>query len=184
MRVLGEVIAEARRKANLTQRQLAELIKTEEGRGISGPYLNDIEHSLRHPPRGFLLQQLAKVLNRDVDLLYFLAHQMPFDIDVSDVPEERTLTLTSERLIAHRAPFAQADHEIKLTLYSVASAIPCRRHTSAVFSPASTSRRIPMICSSLNRLPFICPSPLGDELYCNPRGFSGGTPTVIGCLVL
>ena len=52
MRVFGEVIAEARRKANLTQRQLAALIKTEEGRGISGPYLNDIEHSLRHPPRG------------------------------------------------------------------------------------------------------------------------------------
>ncbi len=49
MRVFGEVIAEARRKANLTQRQLAALIKTEEGRGISGPYLNDIEHSLRHP---------------------------------------------------------------------------------------------------------------------------------------
>ena len=43
MRVFGEVIAEARRKANLTQRQLAALIKNEEGRGISGPYLNDIE---------------------------------------------------------------------------------------------------------------------------------------------
>jgi len=91
MRVFGEVIAEARRKANLTQRQLAALIKTEEGRGISGPYLNDIEHSLRHPPRGFLLQQLAKVLDLDVDLLYFLAHQMPFDIDFSDVPEERAV---------------------------------------------------------------------------------------------
>lgn len=36
MRVFGEVIAEARRKANLTQRQLAALINTEEGRGISG----------------------------------------------------------------------------------------------------------------------------------------------------
>ena len=70
MRVFGEVIAEARRKANLTQRQLAALIKTEEGRGISGPYMNDIEHSLRHPPRGFLLQQLAKLLDLDVELLY------------------------------------------------------------------------------------------------------------------
>jgi len=92
MRVFGEVIAEARRKANLTQRQLAALIKTEEGRGISGPYLNDIEHSLRHPPRGFLLQQLAKLLDLDVDLLYFLAHQMPFDIDFSKVSEERALS--------------------------------------------------------------------------------------------
>ncbi|MGO9268158.1 MAG: hypothetical protein ACLQBA_25265 [Candidatus Binataceae bacterium] len=75
----------------MTQRQLAALIKTEEGRGISGPYLNDIEHSLRHPPRGFLLQQFAKALDLGVDLLYFLAHQMPFDIDFSKVLEERAL---------------------------------------------------------------------------------------------
>src|SRR5262245_39951083 len=33
--------------------------------------------------------------------------------------------------------------------------MPCFRHTSAVVAPASCSRRIPMICSSLNRLPFI-----------------------------
>jgi transcriptional regulator with XRE-family HTH domain len=91
MSVFGEVIAEARRKANLMQRQLAALIKTEEGRGISGPYMNDIEHSQRYPPRGFLLQHFAKVLDLDVDLLYFLAHRMPFDIDFSKVPEERSL---------------------------------------------------------------------------------------------
>src|SRR5271154_543844 len=67
-------------------------------------------------------------------------------------------------------------------LYNVASAIPCRRHTSAVFSPASASRKIPMICSSLYRLPFICPSPSGDELYVNSWDFSGGTP-VSQCLL-
>ncbi len=33
---------------------------------------------------------------------------------------------------------------------NVALLIPCRRHTSAVFSPASCSRRIAMTCSSLN----------------------------------
>jgi hypothetical protein len=52
--------------------------------------------------------------------------------------------------------------------------MPWRRHTSAVFSPASASRKLPIICASLNRLPFIGPSPLGDELYANSRGFSGG----------
>ena len=36
-----------------------------------------------------------------------------------------------------------------------------------------------MICSSLNRLPFICPSPCGDELYGNSWGFSGSTPLAI-----
>jgi hypothetical protein len=48
---------------------------------------------------------------------------------------------------------------------SQSAEIPCRRHTSAVFAPASASRKIPIICSSLNRLPFICPSPFSDGLY-------------------
>jgi transcriptional regulator with XRE-family HTH domain len=87
----GEVIAEARKKANLTQRQLAARIRTEEGRGISGPYLNDIEHNLRHPPRGYLLEQFARELDLDVDLLYFLAKQIPIDVDPSKVSEEQAV---------------------------------------------------------------------------------------------
>ena len=89
MRTFGEVIAEARKKANLTQRQLAARIRTEEGRGISGPYLNDIEHNLRHPPRGYLLEQFARELDLDVDLLYFLAKQIPIDVDPSKVSEDQ-----------------------------------------------------------------------------------------------
>jgi transcriptional regulator with XRE-family HTH domain len=58
----------ARPKANLTQRQLAALIKNEEGHGMSGLYLSDLELSLRHLPRESLLQQFATVLNLDVDL--------------------------------------------------------------------------------------------------------------------
>jgi transcriptional regulator with XRE-family HTH domain len=91
MRTFGEVIAEGRKKANLTQRQLAARIKTEEGRGISGPYLNDIEHNLRHPPRGYLLEQFARELDLDVDLLYFLAKQIPIDVDPSKVSEEQAV---------------------------------------------------------------------------------------------
>jgi ribosome-binding protein aMBF1 (putative translation factor) len=45
MRTFGEVIVEARKRAHLTQRQLAAHIKNEEGKAISGPYLNDIEHN-------------------------------------------------------------------------------------------------------------------------------------------
>ena len=91
MRTFGELIAEARKKANLTQRQLAARIRTEEGRGISGPYLNDIEHNLRHPPRGYLLEQFARELDLDVDLLYFLAKQIPIDVDPSKVSEEQAV---------------------------------------------------------------------------------------------
>ena len=91
MRTFGEVIAQARKKANLTQRQLAARIKTEEGKPISGPYLNDMEHNLRHPPRGYLLEQFGKELDLDVDLLYFLAKQLPVDLDPSRVSEEQAV---------------------------------------------------------------------------------------------
>jgi transcriptional regulator with XRE-family HTH domain len=89
MRTFGEVIVEARKKAQLTQRQLAARITNEEGRPISGPYLNDIEHNLRHPPRGYLLEQIARELDLDVDLLYFLAKQLPADLDSNNVSEEQ-----------------------------------------------------------------------------------------------
>src|SRR5271156_146321 len=91
MKTFGEIIAEARKKANLTQRELAGLIKTEEGRAISGPYLNDIEHNLRHPPRGYLLEQFARELNLDIDLLYFVAKQIPIDVDPSKLSEEQAV---------------------------------------------------------------------------------------------
>jgi transcriptional regulator with XRE-family HTH domain len=64
-------------------------IKNEEGKTISGPYLNDIEHNLRHPPRGYLLEQFARALDVDVDLLYFLTKQLPIEIDMSNVSEEQ-----------------------------------------------------------------------------------------------
>jgi len=89
MRTFGEVMAEARKKAHLTQRQLAAQIKHEEGKGISSPYLNDIEHNYRHPPRGYLLEQFARALDLDVDLLYFLAQQLPIGLYRSDVSEEQ-----------------------------------------------------------------------------------------------
>jgi transcriptional regulator with XRE-family HTH domain len=91
MRTFGEVIAEARKKAKLTQRQLAARIKNEEGRPISGPYLNDLEHNFRHPPRGYLLEQFANELDLDVDLLYFLAKQLPVDLDPNKVSEEQAV---------------------------------------------------------------------------------------------
>jgi transcriptional regulator with XRE-family HTH domain len=89
MRTFGEVIAEARKKAHLTQRQLAAHIRNEEGKGISGPYLNDIEHNFRHPPRRYLLEQFARELDLDIDLLYFLAKQLPVEIDMNNVSEEQ-----------------------------------------------------------------------------------------------
>lgn len=53
----------------------------------------------------------------------------------------------------------------------VASLTPCRRHTSAVFCPASCSYSMPMICSSLNRLRLMCPSLLDDGFYLSLEEF-------------
>jgi hypothetical protein len=58
----------------------------------------------------------------------------------------------------------------------------CRRHTSGVF--AASSHKIPIICSSLNPLLFICPAPFSDGLYLlncwagggRPGGLTEGTP--------
>jgi hypothetical protein len=38
-------------------------------------------------------------------------------------------------------------------------------HTQVEMLTAEKNRKIPIICSSLNRLPFICPSPFSDALY-------------------
>jgi transcriptional regulator with XRE-family HTH domain len=89
MKTFGEVIAEARKKAKLTQRELAARIKNEDGRPISAPYLNDLEHNLRHPPRGHLLEEFAKQLDLDADLLYFLSGRMPRDIEPANANEEQ-----------------------------------------------------------------------------------------------
>src|SRR5690606_38499237 len=54
-------------------------------------------------------------------------------------------------------PSVGADH-VAFQLYSVASETPCLRARSAAFAPASCSRSTAMICSSVNRFRFICPS--------------------------
>jgi transcriptional regulator with XRE-family HTH domain len=91
VKTFGEVIAEARVKAGLTQRELAARIKTEKGKPISFPYVNDLEHNLRHPPRGYLLEEFAKHLDIDADLLYFLAGRLPRDVVPEKASQEQVL---------------------------------------------------------------------------------------------
>lgn len=91
MKTFGELIAEGRKRAKLTQRELAERIKMEDGRSISPPYLNDLEHNLRKPPRGYLIEAFARELSLEADLLYFAAGKVPSDIKPTDAAEERVL---------------------------------------------------------------------------------------------
>src|SRR5215831_19946158 len=57
--------------------------------------------------------------------------------------------------------------------YKVGCDVPCLRHTSGTFIPASCSRRAPMIWSSVNRLRFIHPPPPGSRTLLQLGGFFG-----------
>ena len=76
---LGQVILEARQRAGLTQRQLAACVKKEDGRNVSGVFINDIEHNYRIGS-DLVLEQIAQTLNLSPDYLYHLAGKLPADI--------------------------------------------------------------------------------------------------------
>lgn len=76
----GRIITEARKKAELSQKQLAEKIKKEDGEAISPQYLNDIERDRRNPPSEYLIVQLAKELKLSKDYLMASAGSLPSDL--------------------------------------------------------------------------------------------------------
>ena len=80
MASFGQTLAQARRKAGLSQRQLAARILKEDGEAISPQYLNDLERDRRNPPARHLLGQLAARLDLPPDYLDFLAGQLPEDL--------------------------------------------------------------------------------------------------------
>ncbi len=77
MATFGQMIAEARKRAGMTQKDLAAKLKKEDGTPISPQYLNDIEHDRRGAPPDVLLKQLSKLLDLDLDLLAYRAGRLP-----------------------------------------------------------------------------------------------------------
>jgi len=88
MENFGQVIRRRRRELGLTQREIAERIRFEDGHAISGAYLVELEHNTRRPPRAFLIEQFASALSLKADLLYFAAGRLPADLDGRDVSNE------------------------------------------------------------------------------------------------
>jgi transcriptional regulator with XRE-family HTH domain len=85
----GAYISEARKKAGLSQKELASRINKEDGEAISPQYLNDIEHDRRNPPGEFILSQLAKELDLSLDYLRYLSGRLaPDDIRNIEEPEK------------------------------------------------------------------------------------------------
>ena len=75
MKTFGQVLREARKKAGLTQREVAGRLRREDGRVVDPPYLNAVEHDHRYPPEDFIVDQLAKMLGISPDVLYFHANR-------------------------------------------------------------------------------------------------------------
>ena len=85
----GQIIADARKKAGFSQKDLATKIQKEDGESISAQYLNDIEHDRRNAPSEHLLGQLAKLLDLPAEFLYFRAGQWPEDLREYEGPPEQ-----------------------------------------------------------------------------------------------
>lgn len=90
MKTFGQVITEARKKAGLTQKEVAERLRRGDGRTVLPPYLNDLEHDRRYPPENEVIEQLAKILSLSPDVLYFYARRVPADVrrDADDIEVE------------------------------------------------------------------------------------------------
>ena len=74
------------------------------------------------------------------------------------------LRFSSSRTFSQRASETSSPPYFDFHWKNVAPLIPCLRQTSAVFDPVHYSCRISMICSSLNREPFILRLLRGDGL--------------------
>jgi transcriptional regulator with XRE-family HTH domain len=77
METFGRIIATARKELGISQKDLAAMIRKEDGGTISPQYLNDIEHDRRNPPSEFIIEQLAKRLNRSKEYLIIAAGMLP-----------------------------------------------------------------------------------------------------------
>lgn len=79
-KTFGQIIADAREALGLSQKELAALVRKEDGGTISPQYLNDIEHDRRNPPSEFIIEQCAKHLKLSKEPLIAAAGMWPTDI--------------------------------------------------------------------------------------------------------
>jgi len=82
---IGAKIAEARKAAGLSQKELAGKVK------ISPQYLNDIEHGKRNPGSEDLIEALSKALNLDAAVLYYLAGRLPSSHVTGGVSDQKVV---------------------------------------------------------------------------------------------
>jgi len=87
-KTLGNEIANRRKELGYTQRQLAAMVKKEDGEPITPQFLNDIERDMRRPSP-LVVQRIAEALRAQSDEYHRLAGQLPTDIDPQRTSPER-----------------------------------------------------------------------------------------------
>lgn len=87
MKTLGQFIVDRRKELGLSGREVVSGVKNSDGRPISIPYLVDLEHD-RRKPSDEVLEQMARALKVDSDILYFLAGRLPADLNCKTVKAE------------------------------------------------------------------------------------------------
>ena len=79
-KTFGEIVAEARKKAGISQKELAGRV-IRDGKPLTPQYLNDIERDRRNPPSEPIIQELAKALDLPADYLILAAGSVPADLE-------------------------------------------------------------------------------------------------------
>ena len=78
MSSFGSAIASARKNKGWSQKELAaKIIKEEDEAPITPQYLNDIEHNRRSPTSNHIVNQFARVLNIDAEILFAVIGMLP-----------------------------------------------------------------------------------------------------------
>ena len=77
----GKIIYNARVNKNLNLRECAALIVKDDNTPISFQYLNNLEKDLKNPPSVYIINQISKVLEIPIELLYFYAEIFPENIN-------------------------------------------------------------------------------------------------------
>ncbi|HZH98581.1 MAG TPA: helix-turn-helix transcriptional regulator [Fimbriimonadaceae bacterium] len=98
MASFGELIAEGRKKLGLSQKELAGRVKKEDGTPISPQYLNDLELRRRAAPSDHIIDEFARELSIDRDILYFSAGEVSPDLrDLDPRDDEVRKAITAFR---------------------------------------------------------------------------------------
>lgn len=84
----GRRIAEARKRARMSLKELALLVRKADNQPISPQYLNDIEHDRRQPDSNHLIEQFAAALKIKPEVLYYDAGKLAESMKRPQVTEE------------------------------------------------------------------------------------------------